>query len=86
MDEDDNGKLRLERVKALDFFTNIPTGCFLFENYNKFLYRLALSASFEYICCECTAIIHILHFQGWNRFYSTDVVPSTVRAKQGVVK
>ena len=49
VDEDDNGKLRLERVKALTYFC-------VNHGYQRFFFKFKIP-SFEYLCYRSTAII-----------------------------
>ena len=61
MDEDDNGKLRLERVKVLNYFCiNHGDQRFFFNLKSSYSSLLAVSASFEYLCYGSTTIINIL--------------------------
>ena len=66
MDEDDNGKFRLERVKALKYFN---VSFFQFEIIINVL--VCFSAPFEYQCYGLKAIKNVLIFQCGDRFLTS---------------
>ena len=61
VNEDDNCKFRFEKFKTLKYLRkNHVDGKFFFNLKSSYMFSLALSVSFEYLCYGSATIINIL--------------------------